>query len=423
MNRVIELIRFARANSPFYAELYKNVPLDCEDLSTYPIVDQQAFWAANEDFGNGVLTTPHENGIVFKSGGTSGNPKFSYFTAHEWDSFTAVSGRGFCRNGVQAGDRIANLFYAGELYASFLYVSDLIKTADIGVSYPISGQTPVATMAAMLGKLRINVLAGVPTTIMNLVAYLQQHPELRPDIDLILFGGEPFYEDQLTAVHNCFGDATRVHSILYASVDGGELGYFDALSCTNGEHRCFDESTVMEIVDRETGQVIREENRVGRLLVTNLNRRLMPLIRYPVGDQALWCEPEGTADRKFRLQGRSQEGARIGPATLYVQDVIKVLEHFRAQVQVLNFQIILSHDQRRDRAVIRVVPQELPQDPQQLAGEIIEYLYRERTMLDDLTRGGEIHPVLLEWCRPDELESNPRTGKTVHIIDRRLQDT
>jgi phenylacetate-CoA ligase len=423
MNRLAELLRFARANSPFYAELYKNVSPDCEDLSLYPIVDQPAFWAANANFGKGVLTAPHENGLVFKSGGTSGNPKFSYFTAHEWDSFTVVSGRGFRRNGVQAGDRIANLFYAGELYASFLYVSDLIKSADIGVCYPIGGHTPVATMVSMLHGLRINVIAGVPTTIMNLVAYLRNHPEQRPDIDLILFGGETFYDDQLTAVHDCFGDKLRVHSLLYASVDGGELGYFDAASCENGEHRCFDESTIMEIVDEESGEVINEMDRAGRLLVTNLNRRLMPLIRYPVGDRVVWREPENTPDRKFKLQGRSQEGARVGPATLYVQDVLKVLEHFRDKVKILNFQIVLSHDRQKDRAVIRAVPRETPHDPQRLAREIIEHLYRERSLLEDLIRGNKIHPITLEWCTPAELESNARTGKTKHIIDHRLGNT
>jgi len=419
MNRLAEHLCFVRANSPFYAELYKDVPADCDDLSLYPVVDQPAFWAANANAGKGVLTGPHENGLVFKSGGTSGNPKFSYFTAREWESFVAVSGRGFRHNGVRAGDRIANLFYAGELYASFLYVSDLIRSAGIGVCYPVGGHTPVATMASILHGLRINVIAGVPTTIMNLVAYLREHPEQRPDIDLILFGGETFYDDQVEAVQECFGTEIRVHSLLYASVDGGELGYFDAASCEKDEHRCFDESTIMEIVDEETGEVIDETDRVGRLLVTNLNRRLMPLVRYPVGDLAVWREPVNTPNRKFRLQGRSQEGARIGPATLYVQDVLKVLDDFRDQVRILNFQIVLSHDQQKDRAVLRVVPREPPQNPGQLARRIIERLYRERSLLEELIRGEKIHPLRLEWCTPGELAGNTRTGKTRHIVDDR----
>jgi phenylacetate-CoA ligase len=204
-------------------------------------------------------------------------------------------------------------------------------------------------------------------------------------------------------------------------VDGGELGYFDAESCENGEHRCFDESTVMEIVDEDTLEPITETGRTGKLLVTNLNRRLMPLIRYPTGDRAQWREPEGAPDRKFRLEGRSEEGARIGPATLYVQDVLKVIAAFQDEVHILNFQILLTHEGRKDRAVIRVVPREMPGNPEELARRIVERIYRERALLPELIEEDRIYPLSLEWCSAAELEHNPRSGKTKHIIDKRLE--
>jgi len=372
-------------------------------------------------FRRGVLTAPQTDGIVLKSGGTTGNPKYSYFTAREWKSFTEVSGRGFRHNGVREDDRIANLFYAGELYASFLYVNDLIQSSGRGVVYPVGGQVPLETMVRLIESLRLNVIAGLPTTMMAIVEYLNEHPQPRPKIDLVLFGGEPFYDDQMEAVRACFGSETRVHSILYASVDGGELGYFDAATCANGEHRCFDESTVMEIVDETTLEPIEEAGRVGKLLVTNLNRRLMPLIRYPTGDRAAWVDPAGTPDRRFRLAGRSEEGARIGPITLYVQDVHHVLAAFHDEVPILHFQILLTHEGRKDRAVIRVVPREMPGDPEGVARRIVERIYRERGLLPELIEEDRIYPLSLEWCSAAELEHNPRSGKTKHIIDKRLE--
>jgi phenylacetate-CoA ligase len=420
MKRFLEHVNFVRKNSPYYAQLYKDVPLGCEDISQYPIVDQKKFWRANENFGDGVLTAKHESGIVFKSGGTSGNPKYSYFSAKEWDDFTQVSGRGFRKNGVKKGDRIANLFYAGELYASFIYITDLIKSADVGVSYPIAGQTEISTIVEMLQKLNINVIAGVPTTIMNIVSYLQTHKDIKLNIDLVLFGGESFYDDQLQAIKDEFGDA-RVHSVLYASVDGGELGYFDAITCENGEHRVFDESTIMEIVDEETNEVIKEANRAGILLVTNLNRKLMPLIRYPVGDMAMWTQEERAPDRKFKLLGRSQEGARIGPATLYLQDIEDILKYFHNDVHILNFQLLVTHDAKKDRAVIKVVPSLMPSNAQELSNKIIQRLYDQRVMFKELLANKIIHPISLEWCEADSLQKNARTGKTKRILDNRMK--
>ncbi|MDY0233543.1 MAG: hypothetical protein RBS11_05840 [Sulfurimonas sp.] len=419
MKRFLEHVNFVRKNSPYYAKHYKDVVQNCDDIAKYPIVDQKEFWKSNENFGEGVLTAKHDSGIVFKSGGTSGNPKYSYFTSKEWNDFTEVSGRGFRHNGTKPGDRIANVFYGGELYASFIYITDTIKSADIGVSYPIAGQTEISVMVEMLEKLKINVIAGVPTTIMNIVAYLQAHREIKVNIDLILFGGESFYDDQLEVIKEQFGDV-KVHSVLYASVDGGELGYFDAATCSNGEHRAFDESTIMEIVDEDTGEVIDEANRVGVLLVTNLNRKLMPLIRYPVGDMAMWCEDAGVKDRRFKLQGRSQEGARIGPATLYAQDIMDVLKHFNKEMQVLSFQLLVTHDEKKDRAVIKAVPALIPSDADTLSKKIIEYLYEQRSMFKELLSNNIIHPITIEWCEAEALETNVRTGKTKRILDKRL---
>jgi phenylacetate-CoA ligase len=420
MKRFLNHVNFVRENSVFYNELYRDVPKNCEDISKYPIVDQKKFWEENAKYNSGILTSKQKNGIVFKSGGTSGKPKHSYFSNEEWDSFTEVSGRGFRKNGVKEGDRIANLFYAGELYASLIYVSNLIKSANIAINYPIAGQADIAELVLIMEKLQINVIAGVPTTIMNVISYLQEHPEIKLDIHLVLFGGEAFYDDQLHLIAEFFPH-TKVHSILYASVDGGELGYFDATNCSNGEHRVFDESTIMEIVDEDTLEVIDEQNKAGKLLVTNLNRKLMPLVRYPTGDMAIWTEKKGTPNRKFKLIGRSQESARLGPATLYIQDIIAVFEYFKDEVHILNFQILLTHEDAKDKATIKIVPQITPKNSDELGKRVIEHIYNERKLLKDLIKNNIIHPIELQWCHTDELQSNTRTGKTKHIIDKRLE--
>lgn len=48
---------------------------------------------------NRLLTGPMTDGVVFKSGGTTGAPKFSVFTHGEWDAFVTAFGRGMAPNG------------------------------------------------------------------------------------------------------------------------------------------------------------------------------------------------------------------------------------------------------------------------------------------------------------------------------------
>lgn len=414
----VEIANFARQKSKYYEELYKVLPFGETDISKYPVIKQEEFWEANGLENNAVLTDKIENAIVFKSGGTTGNPKYSYFTHDEWEEFTKISGKGFRSNGVKEGDRIANLFYAGELYASFIYITNVIKHAGVGVNYPISGRGAIEESVNLIKMLNINVLAGVPTTIMKIVDYIITNKIQDLKIDLILFGGESFYPDQREALHKAFPDC-KINSILYASVDGGELGYFDQ-TCGMDEHRRFDETTILELVDEDSSEVIEEENRPGKVIITNLCRKLMPIIRYPAGDKAIWTEPKGTVNRKFRLLGRTEEGVRIGPVTLYIQDVIMVLDFYKDEINALNFQIIIEHYDNKDQAIIRLVPMEMPANPDEIANKIINKIYHERHLYLESIESDLIHPLKIEWITNEQLETNARTGKTKRVIDKRF---
>jgi phenylacetate-CoA ligase len=413
-----ETLGFARERSPFYCRLHRDVAPGETRLAAYPIIDQREFWAANTVDDNGILTGPMEDGIVFKSGGTTGSPKYSFFSRGEWAAFTKAFGGGMAKNGLRPGERVANLFYAGELYASFLFIGRSLEEAGVGVCYPMSGAAPLAEMVDVLRRFRIETVAGVPTTILRLVDHVTRTGATGLAVRKVLFGGESMYADQRQALRACFAEC-EIRSVGIASVDGGEIGYAD-LGCEPEEHRAFDATTVLELVDDDRGEPVEEAGRPGRLIVTNLVRRLMPLIRYPVGDRAVWVDPPGTPDRRFRLLGRADEGARVGPVTLYVEDVLKVLGGFRAELPLSAFQIIVDHRDGLDGATVRVAVPDPAALPPGLAGAVVLRLYAERHFYQQLVEQGLLRPLAVEWVTSDALTVNPRTGKLRRVIDTRL---
>ncbi len=143
------------------------------------MLDSQRFWAANTVQDNQVFTAPVTEGITFKSGGTTGQPKYSVFTHAEWRSFTDAFGQGMRRAGLQPGDRIGNLFYAGKLYASFLFIARSIEAAGVGICYPIAGDD-LDEILATWRQFDLNVLAGVPTTLMKLLERLTPEDRRAP---------------------------------------------------------------------------------------------------------------------------------------------------------------------------------------------------------------------------------------------------
>jgi phenylacetate-CoA ligase len=338
------IIALARANSPFYQRLYAHLPEECS-LADLPVIDQLEYWSAHQRDRLEVLTAPLRDGIVLNSGGSTGAPKFSYLTEDEWMANVEISVRSFDA-GLKDADRVANLFVAGGLYASYLFATDSLRMAGANVVHlPIGYFNAVADTARLVKELDATVLVGVPTNLINLVEYLEKD-DAKVSLRSILYGGEGFTEAQCFYLVRRF-PGIEIHSAGYASVDAGAMAFADA-NCAPGEHRVCDSATYLEIVDEETGGLIEETGRAGRVIFTSLTRLLMPILRYPAGDRAMWLDAAGTPFRKFRLLGRAEEAARVASVTIRVDDVRSLLEPFRAPLGISDFQLLITTEEGRD---------------------------------------------------------------------------
>lgn len=235
-------------------------------------------------------------------------------------------------------------------------------------------------------------------------------------VRLALFSGEACYGDQLALLSAAFPNVT-VRSIGYASVDAGILAGPVAGDAGDDNdvrvHEVFSSDKIVEILDPETGAPIEENGRAGRVVATDLTRRLMPVLRYPVGDVAEWVD---FARRRLRLLGRSEEGARVGPVTLYLEDPRSIVNSVDERDGVSAMQVVLRHSDHRDELVLRLAGR--VDDPESLAKLVAAKLDEARPMFAEHVRAGLVHPLAVEWADAADLV-NPRTGKLVRLLDRR----
>lgn len=411
-----EIVEYAKKYSPFYKDLYANI--NFTKISDLPVVEQDKFWKSK------ILTNENSDGVVFKSGGSTGAPKYSYFTSLEWQSFTTAFGWGMAQGILENNDRVANMFYVGDLYASFLFIKDSLQAIPVEskkiLHFPIAGATDFKQVLNTLEEFRINTIAGVPSAILTLFEHYQKDIKNYPNIKIekLLFGGEALYPDQYEAIKAIFPDI-KISSIGYASVDAGLLGFSD-VDCLDGEHRVFDRANIIEIVDPDTYEVITETNRIGKVLVTNLTRKLMPIIRYPAGDLAAWIEDEGTPYRKFKLQGRSDEAARLGTISVYFEDIRSMVMNTLTEFTGLQFQMILNHFGQKDELVLRLAGHLLVPDSK-IVDRVIEAFKKEKPVYQDVLSKKLIHPLRAEIVEMNQLETNLRTGKLKRVIDNRIK--
>ncbi|MFD6225788.1 phenylacetate--CoA ligase family protein [Streptomyces sp. NPDC060232] len=418
-----DLIRFARHNSPYYRDLYASLPPDTDRLADLPVVDQKSFWAANTLHDSRVLTGPLSEATVYKTGGTTGSPKFSVYTRDEWRTFVTTFGQGLVDTGLRPGHRVADLFYAGELYASFLFILDSLAHAPVdNVRLPIGGGAPLESTIPTLRDLAAQVLAGTPTTLCRLAEQVLASGARLDSVELLLFGGEALFADQRRLLATAFPGA-EARSVGYASVDAGLLGR-PVPGADARVHRAFTPHSVVEILDDSTDEPITEPGRPGRVVVTSLFRRLMPIIRYPAGDRAEWT---GTGPGHFRILGRAEEGVRVGPVSLYTQDAQDAVASADTAGQVVGMQLVVRRWEGRDGLVLRLATtpgEERAGEPaaerrEALARAVVAELETVRPLYPDSVRAGFVHPLSVEWARHRDLAVNPRSGKLVRVLDER----
>ncbi|WP_085611702.1 MULTISPECIES: phenylacetate--CoA ligase family protein [unclassified Pseudomonas] len=414
-----ELVAFARRHSSFYAGHFADVPEHVTSLAELPVIDPAAYWEGSQDLDHWpALTGSLENALVFKTGGTTSAGKFSIFRRQEWQTLVTDFGRSLSGQ-LNAGDRIANLFFAGDLYASFIFTHDALAHVETDiVEFPFTGHVDSAILADAVVRHRINVLAGLPAHLLTFAAWLEQHGRVLEGVTTLLYAGESLFPAQLRRLGRIFPGA-RIASLGYASVDAGFIGASQR-DCALGEHHAADNHSVLEILDEETGEVIDGCNRVGRLVVTNMTRRLMPLIRYPVGDRACWREPGNVPRRKFALMGRCADSqrVRVGILTLLPQAIGQTVQQITGSE---DWQLVIEQEGTRDILRLRWVPDALSAMAEQADRLLHRALIEDYPLIEELSTG-HLLELQIRRCTIQSLSRHPRSGKQQRVVDLRVYD-
>lgn len=176
----------------------------------------------------------------------------------------------------------------------------------------------------------------------------------------------------------------------------------------------------------ESGSEVIEENCVaGDLVVTNLARRLTPVVRYPTGDRAEWVDYKAGV---FRLLGRSGTSIRLGPVSVDMQDLRRIAAKAIAPQPILGIQAVLMREDGKDCLQISIAPGNedgtdavghVGEDDEALRCRVLEHLWEERPMLLQHIHMGLTGNVTVKFVAFGDLVVNERSGKLVSVLDLR----
>jgi phenylacetate-CoA ligase len=231
---------------------------------------------------------------VFSTSGASGLRGLFVYGARDWAALLAHTMRAVARNGTRPGERAVGIGAPPGVHMS----PRLFAALQSGGGAPrLSALTPLDEMVAALNAFQPEVMLGY-ATVATLLASEQLAGRLNIAPSLLAFGSEPLTAEMRARIQEAWGiDPCEWYATTEAST----------IASSTPEHpralEIFEDQYVVEIVDEDNRPV--PPGTVGaKVLVTNLENRTLPLIRYELADRVTESPDPNPAGRPYRHLAR-----------------------------------------------------------------------------------------------------------------------
>lgn len=415
--KLIDLVNFAKSNTAFYKRFYSNFSItDINDFRKLPLLNKDHLFENTPPKSLSMFSSKPVKGIYFASGGSTGRPKYVFYSQDEYEEVVRMLAYAYEAGGLREGDIVANLFVSGNLWSSALSVEKAISYTK-AVSVPIGSSLPVEKIVEYLKEFNVNVIVGLPSFLVKVAQYVKSK-DIKLKIKKIFYGGEYITDDMIYLWKVTFGDNCIIRSGGYASADCGVIG-FQCKYLEKGFHHLFDSFQYMEIMDPDKFVEIKD-GKIGEIVITPLFKRSMPLIRYRIGDLGRWSLKKcrcGRNEPVFEIIGRCDDRIHAGGAHIFVWDIEKAISFFEGLA--LNFQIIVDRQNARDK--IEIIIESNKEISHDMLTKIQKKILENSHDLAQSVKMGWIDPPIIKIVPPDTIQRLERTGKIKRVVDRRIK--
>lgn len=409
-SRVERLLKQISA-SPYYNAIIKEAGgCGFENFHKLPLLDRETFYRNSPPESDAILTGAMTDAYVYASGGTTGSPKFTLYSNDEYRYVTDILTDIYRNAGLCKKDRVANLFIAGNLWTSFNVAGRALENLGC-LNLPVGGGSDFENILKYIKIFEVNAIVGLPSIIIKLAEEAEKR-SLKLKIEKILYGGEHLRPQTCDFLRKTIG-AVSIRSAGYACVDTGPIGW----QCEHLEgsvHHVLEEYCYAEILSSIDSKPVSDDE-PGEIIATNLNRVLMPVVRYKTGDLGRWHNTGicrcGFSGRSFELLGRCDDMLVIGGINLMPVDIATGLAVLPVSQ---SFQVVARTVAGREQLCLR-----LEADRKIAEKQVLEALTRGSYKIAESLAQGWLN-IAIEWFKPGEIPRNLRTGKLKPVIDERF---
>jgi phenylacetate-CoA ligase len=306
--RLFVLRRFVEEHSPFYRRFHRglqNRPLhelpilskamlmeNFDDLVT----DREVRLAEVDRYLREPAATPslRDRYVVLSTSGTTGRRGVFLFNEREWIAAIAAITRPIAWTGVQRTLRHRPRAALIASATSWHYSARIGKSLSTRLipTLRLDAAEPLASLVPRLNAWQPEALAVYPS-VLNQLADEQMAGRLNIPLESVATSAEVLTAETRRRVQRAWG--IRVFDT-YGATEYAPI----AAECAHGNKHLFEDGAIIEIVD-ERGRAVLPGERGDRILLTVLERRTQPLIRYEVSDIVQERAGECPCGRKLRM--------------------------------------------------------------------------------------------------------------------------
>jgi phenylacetate-CoA ligase len=345
--RALQLIKFKKIvqwaydHSKFHRQLYTEAGMEPGDIKTFediakvPEVEKAMMRdiQRKDPFPYGdALCVPLEKVTEFhQTSGTTGQPVYQPDTWQDWEWWSESWSYIMYAQGFRDTDRIFipfgyNIFVA---YWAGHYAGE-----KMGCEVVPGGVLDTKARILKMQELEATAMMATPTYVLGMADAARRDLGLDPAKDLhiskILCAGEPGASIPSTKKRMEEAWGAKVYDHVGAT-EIGAWGY-ECTAQPGGLH-VNEALFLVEIEDIETGEIITEPGRRGKLIMTALDREAQPCVRFDSKDIAEWAAEPCPCGRTFRwikggVVGRADDITKVKGVLLAPSAIEEVVRSF-----------------------------------------------------------------------------------------------
>lgn len=328
LERLKETVERIYSNVPYYKKKLDEAGVtpdgikSLDDLKRIPFTTKDDL---RENYPFGLFASPMKDIVrIHASSGTTGKPTVVGYTKNDLDTWSEAIARLACAAGATEDD-IAQISFGYGLFTGGFGLHYGLEKVGLAIIPASTGNTEKQIM--LMKDFGTTLLVSTPSYALYMSEVAEKMGiDIKKDLKLKIgmFGSEGSTEEMRQEIEKRWGMTATENYGLSEIMGPGVAG-----ECTEkcGMH-VSDDLFIVEIINPETGEVL-PEGEVGELVITNIKKEGIPLLRYRTKDITYLdntpCKCGRTTPRIAKIQGRSDDMLKIKGVNVFPSQIESAL--------------------------------------------------------------------------------------------------